>query len=332
MRIQQRYSWMVSRFTGLATAGLALLLGLGLPQAAGAEQLVAKLGPSDLVLRGDAKCTACHNDSTPEGARVLSIGKTKHGTTADGRTPTCTTCHGASEKHISAPEGRGQPDAPDHVFGKGTPADEQNAVCLSCHKGGTRMFWSGSTHASRGLACTSCHDIHNGGHDKVRDRLTEAAVCFTCHKDKRAEVSRPSHHPVLEGKVVCSDCHNPHGSAGDKQLTRGNVNDTCYQCHMEKRGPFLHNHQPVSEDCTLCHNPHGTIIGSMLKARPPFLCQECHNDVTSGHPGQLGRLPSGPTSSTSQIGSVGRGCLNCHTSIHGDNNPQGATATRRFFR
>jgi DmsE family decaheme c-type cytochrome len=304
------------------------MLFLGLPQAASAD----KAGSSDLVLRGDAKCTACHDESTPEGARVLSIGKTKHGTTADGRTPTCTTCHGASEKHISAPEGHGQPDAPDLVFGKTTPADQKNAVCLSCHKGETRMFWATSTHASRGVACTNCHTIHNGGHDKVRDRMTQTEVCFTCHKDKRAQLNKLSHHPVLEGKVICSDCHNPHGSAGPHQLKKDSVNETCFQCHAEKRGPFLHNHQPVDEDCTICHNPHGSNIDNMLKSRPPFLCQSCHE--SSGHPSQIpGILTSKPSGSWFSIGGTsGRGCLNCHTQIHGSNTPMTNTRGVRFVR
>jgi DmsE family decaheme c-type cytochrome len=323
-------------------AGLMLAVGLGFSTSASAEEAAgktsAKLGPGDTVLRGDAKCTGCHDDSDnpsptmlEERPWVLSIGKTKHGTVADSRTPTCTTCHGESASHMKkSPDGT-RP-SPDRVFKKTTPADVQNGVCTTCHKGGNRMFWENSTHQDKGLTCTTCHDIHNNGHDKVRDRHTQSEVCYTCHKDKRAEFNRPSHHPVKEGTMACSDCHNPHGSAGPKQLKRSSVNETCYQCHMEKRGPFLHNHQPVNEDCTICHNPHGTTIGLLLKSRPPFLCQQCHNDISSGHPGQLGRLPTGPTTSTSQLGTVGRGCLNCHTSIHGDNNPQGSTATRRFFR
>ncbi len=355
MDTQKKGSFMGWKPSGLvvrlAGAVLALGLGLALNLPASAQQAADKtasaepaavssnkLGPGDTVLRGDAKCTGCHDDSDNPAPTMLqerpwlvSIAKTKHGTVADPRTPTCTSCHGESEAHMKKAEGAKRA-TPDRVFKKTTPADVQNEPCTTCHKGGNHMFWASSTHQSRGVACVNCHDIHNNGHDKARDRHTQVEVCFTCHKDKRAEINRPSHHPVKEGKVICSDCHNPHGSAGPKQLKRSTVNETCYQCHMEKRGPFLHNHQPVNEDCSICHNAHGTTIANLLKSRPPFLCQSCHNDISSGHPGQLGRLPAGPTTSTSQIGTVGRGCLNCHTSIHGDNNPQGSTATRRFFR
>jgi len=55
------------------------------------------------------------------------------------------------------------------------------------------------------------HQVHTQ-HDKVRDKQTQPEVCFACHKEQRAQVNRPSHHPIKEGKVACSDCHNPHGT------------------------------------------------------------------------------------------------------------------------
>lgn len=193
------------------------------------------------------------------------------------------------------------------------------------------MLWAGSTHATRDTACVSCHQVHTT-HDKVRDKATQTEVCFTCHKDKRAEISRPSRHPIREGKVACSDCHNPHGTAGPALLVRDSVNDTCYTCHMEKRGPFIWNHQPVTEDCTLCHNPHGTIAAYLLKQRPPFLCQQCHEPTS-----HRGTIPSaspviGFAPSLAQDVVLGRGCMNCHNNIHGSNNPSDNAASRTFRR
>lgn len=51
----------------------------------------------DIVLKDDAKCTRCHDEA--DAPELLRIGKTKHGTRADGRTPTCTNCHGESKAH-----------------------------------------------------------------------------------------------------------------------------------------------------------------------------------------------------------------------------------------
>jgi DmsE family decaheme c-type cytochrome len=167
------------------------------------------------------------------------------------------------------------------------------------------------------------------GHDKVRDKLTQPEVCYTCHKQQRAQANKPSHHPIPEGKMTCSSCHNVHDDS-PKLLTKDSVNETCYTCHMEKRGPFVHNHQPVTEDCGICHNPHGTTNANLLKTRAPFLCQDCHS--YSSHPGQVAVLPNGQTTSTSSLGMVARGCLNCHTNIHGGNSLVNSATAGRFRR
>lgn len=313
----------------MSNVSIFLLLGaMLLPGLVGGVQAAEEKPPAtDLVLKDDAKCTRCHDES--DEPRILTIGKTKHGTTADGRTPTCTSCHGDSDAHAGK---RGSVDrpAPDRVFKKTTPAEKQNEACTGCHKGGNRMFWDASTHQNRGVACASCHDIHNDGHDKVRDKRTQADVCYTCHKDKRTEVNRPSHHPIPEGKMTCSDCHNAHGSAGPKQLIKDSVNDTCYTCHMEKRGPFVHNHAPVDDNCATCHNPHGTTAENMLKMRPPMLCHQCHTP----HGGATLTLEGQPGAVKPGKGNVnitqGRACVNCHTQVHGSNNPSATNPTPQF--
>jgi len=290
------------------------------------------LAADDLFLKGDAKCTACHDEG--DGPELLLMGKTKHGTNADKRTPTCTSCHGPSENHI---KGAGKGDTsplPDVTFGrKGkTSAEARNGACLSCHqKDAKRMLWMGSQHQAGDVTCTSCHQVHTG-HDKVRDKRTQPEVCYPCHKEQRAQASRPSHHPVPEGKMGCADCHNVHGSVGPKLMKRDSVVDTCYTCHMEKRGPFVHNHQPVNEDCGNCHNPHGTTAESMLKVRPPFLCQQCHTPHVASQvllynqapvPGSIGWNGASVTQA--------RACMNCHTQVHGSNNPSATNPTPQFL-
>ncbi len=287
----------------------------------------AKEAPKDLILKGDAKCTSCHDeadDSKPtmlnQKPSVLSIGKTKHGTVADGRTPTCVDCHGESDKHAGH-KGSDKPPKPDLTFDtkSKTPVDARNESCLNCHQGGKHMNWQSSTHASRDVACTSCHTVHNS-HDKVRDKQTQPEVCYTCHKEQRAQMNRPSHHPVPEGKMSCTSCHDVHDD-NPKALVKSSTNDTCYSCHMEKRGPFVHSHQPVIEDCAICHQPHGTTSPNLLKSRPPFLCQSCHDPLS--HHGAAANLPKGVGGG--QFQTVARGCLNCHTNIHGSNSTQNSS-------
>jgi DmsE family decaheme c-type cytochrome len=323
MKFWQRIATMVALTVGLAGAGAA--------SAADAPAGAAPEAAKNLVLNGDAKCTRCHDEA--DSPAVLAIGKTRHGTRADDRAPTCTSCHGDSNNHIKNIEGGKERPPVDRLFGKKstTPVAARNDACLTCHKKDSkRSHWEGSVHQSRDVACTSCHQIHTS-HDKVRDKRTQPEVCFACHKEQRTQVNKPSHHPVVEGKVACSDCHNPHGSTGPKMLVRDSVNATCYTCHMEKRGPFVHNHEPVNEDCTICHNPHGTTAENLLKARPPFLCQQCHTP----HGGAVAQLtnqspPPAVLGRTAVNITQGRGCVNCHTQVHGSNNPSNTNPNPQF--
>jgi DmsE family decaheme c-type cytochrome len=95
---------------------------------------------------------------------------------------------------------------------------------------------------------------------------------------------------------------------------------------MEKRGPFVRTHQPVQENCALCHNPHGTTNPNLLKTRAPFLCQQCHE--ASPHQGN----PASLTGQSTSANTIARGCLNCHTNIHGSNNPANIGPIRTFRR
>ena len=323
---------------------LALLAAVGFSTT---SALAAKADPDakDIVLKGDARCTGCHDEAdepTPHPSMidlnpgVLRIGKSKHGTRADSRTPSCVNCHGESNDHVNH-KGSGKPPKPERLFSTRegfpqSPASVRNEACIVCHQKDTiRAHWEGSRHQTADIACNSCHKIH-APHDKVRDKRTQAEVCYTCHKQQRTAMNKPSHHPVPEGKMACSDCHNPHGSAGPKLMKRDSVVETCYTCHMEKRGPFVHSHQPVDEDCGNCHDAHGTTAPTLLKARPPFLCQTCHT-------------PHGPVQPAVATGAInpgwwsgpavtqGRGCMNCHTQVHGSNNPSTASPTpQRLFR
>ena len=268
---------------------------------------------------------------------------------ADPRIPNCITCHGPSPTHVNKPSGGGDRPPPDVVFSKKSPnpSSQRNATCLGCHqKDPKRALWGGSQHESADLACSSCHKVHTN-HDKVMARVTEKDVCYTCHKEQRAQHARPSHHPVPEGKMGCSDCHNTHGSAGPKLASRDTINATCYTCHAEKRGPFVHTHEPVNEDCSICHNPHGSTVAAMLKTRAPMLCQQCHTPHVAGGVGALGGQrgvfpPAAPGQVAPAISAnsngknvvnlwQGRSCMNCHTQVHGSNNPSATNPTPNFL-
>jgi len=333
------------------------LLGLAMP--AGAATGLAN-GPD-----ASAECLSCHDDEDlPDMSRgphaltakkppmlnaAEAMSRRSMAEAGDPRTPTCIACHGASPTHVKKPEGAKERPRPDVVYSKKTTltADERSGICLDCHKkDAKRMLWAGSQHQGADLACNACHKVHTN-RDKVMAKATQTEVCYACHKAQRAQMSRPSHHPVPEGKMACSDCHNTHGSIGPKLAKRDSTNATCYTCHAEKRGPFVHPHEPVTEDCASCHNPHGSTVAAMLKARPPMLCQQCHTPHVAGGVGALGGQPgvfapavpgqSRPEVTANSSGKnvvnlwQGRSCLNCHTQIHGSNNPSATNPTPRYM-
>ena len=280
-------------------------------------------GAKEFAARGADSCMRCHDKGTP-----LNILNTAHAMKGDSRTPfaqhACESCHGASPEHMGKPPAAGERRISPAVVFKGdrkSPPEVINKTCMTCHENGLRMNWSGSQHANGNIACTDCHTLHTAN-DGVLSKDTQPTKCFGCHSEQRADSYKFSHHPIREGKVVCSDCHNPHGSPGPKLLKEVRVSDTCYNCHAEKRGPFLWEHAPVREDCTLCHTPHGSQNARLLNEKMPYLCEECHGGNNMGNQGFTHQ------SATSSNHLVDRSCLNCHSVIHGSNSPSGSV----FFR
>jgi DmsE family decaheme c-type cytochrome len=288
-------------------------------------------------------CRGCH------AAQYDQIRRTRHWLAGDTPTPAnthkCATCHGDLRKHLMTAGKAPQKDGVSR-FTKAsmlTP-EEQNAVCLGCHRSTSMIHWPGSGHDLQDVGCIGCHRIHTP--DKVLKKRTQQQVCFACHANIRMQVHKPFGHPLREGLMTCSDCHAPHGGPGDGDLKAFSVNEVCYSCHAEKRGPFLWEHPPASEDCLLCHSAHGSIHPSMLARREPHLCQSCHE------PTAMAQNPSGPHARHSRLALsfrdpdgvdlgpepaasagisrfvLGQACSNCHSQVHGSNHPAGAKLTR----
>jgi DmsE family decaheme c-type cytochrome len=270
-----------------------------------------------------ADCQACHDKAvTP------AFEKSHHAKLGES----CAQCHPNVAEHVKAQSSGGKGPVPTL---KNLKANDISAVCLKCHETGRQANFQMSKHARLNVACTQCHSVHNpkslkGQLKTVRD----TDLCFTCHKDKRAQSLRTSHHPVREGKLECSSCHNPHDGNTPKMINADSVNELCYQCHAEKRGPFAFEHAPVREDCVSCHEPHGTNHPRLVKQKLPNLCWNCHF-TSSGHFGNTfdnlntekgaAVAPPGTTAYPTR-GSrfVERSCRNCHFKLHGSNHPSGA--------
>jgi DmsE family decaheme c-type cytochrome len=302
----------VSPFVIKLCLGLSAVAALCLAATIALSAPAKEAAPPGNEFISSDQCSACHPDL------AAAIGKTVHGKILLQHPRTelekqgCQACHGPGKAHaedVTNPARRGP-------FGKNTKGSvrEQNAQCVACHDKGEHLFWKGSPHELRGLACVQCHTMHSALSPRnLLAKNTEPEVCSQCHVVKKAQLLRTSHMPVREAKLTCSDCHNPHGSVTRRLIRENSVNEDCYKCHAEKRGPFLWEHAPVRENCVNCHEPHGSIHDKLLKVKRERLCQQCH--IENRHNTQ----PHAPN--TRFV--FNRSCLNCHPMIHGSNHPGG---------
>lgn len=330
-RMVRRLLWCTGGVVLALNVGIIGLSASAMAQANSANNQT-KVGAASVVpassqetyLGNDLKtCALCHEKEVKSFLNDSPMAEQSDPNTPmgmEGSDRVCEVCHGPSREHAMY-SGSGKRPPPPVVFGRNAPtsAKKQNEVCLTCHTDSNHIHWAGSPHQFAGLSCASCHTVH--GKDLTLSKRTVAKVCFACHTDIRADAHKAYSHPILEGEVTCISCHNPHGgSGGPHQLRYLSINETCYSCHADKRGPFLYEHPPVEEKCTTCHNPHGTSFAFMLRRPVPFLCQQCH--MAPWHISQV----YGPNSLASGAAApqlLGRGCLNCHSHIHGSNDPNG---------
>jgi DmsE family decaheme c-type cytochrome len=268
---------------------------------------------------GEDTCLTCHEDAG-KGYKG-----TPHARAKDPRTPaagkSCESCHGPGQQHVDAGGGKGTIKNPGTMS-----AREVGELCTSCHNRSSHSEWAGGKHEARNVTCTTCHSVHEFKSEaKQLKTETIEETCVQCHRREVNKVHRSSHMPVREGKLECTTCHNPHGSQNVKMLREGNsIAEACSSCHAEKRGPFLWEHAVGRENCVTCHDPHGSNNDRMLVAKVPMLCQRCH--VHARHPATIYDQTQ-VNNRSNRV--VGRGCVNCHSQVHGSNHP---TSGKYFMR
>jgi DmsE family decaheme c-type cytochrome len=305
-------------FSGLVVLLLLCLL-LMLPSGVFAQ---AKGAGAKYV--GADTCKGCHEDHFKSYERSVHGKKVVPGNPA--RNEGCESCHGPGSVHVDNGGGKGAIIA----FKKNENSDMRSAVCLNCHENSTKLaLWDSGIHKKKDVACNDCHSTHSGpktatGYGTGMAPLgylpgPEYATCGKCHLDVKAAINRRSHHPIVEGRITCSSCHQPHGSMYPSQIKEPTVNQLCFKCHAEKRGPFIFEHEPVSENCAACHQPHGGPHVNLLTEKVPNLCQGCHE--ATRHPATRYSAETMFTGKNVNVRGAGRACLNCHIQVHGSNAP-----------
>ncbi len=306
--------------------GWAVALICVVPAGLAQEEKTASLLEGSYSRKGADTCLACHDDQI-----TLAVFRNGHGIPSNRNSPfghgqlQCEACHGPGDAHSGrVRRGKERPALIEFGSDRATPVSVQNDMCLACHKSDSGVAWHASAHDSSSVACADCHTSH-AARDGVLTTTGQAQVCDDCHSAQRIAGLKPFAHPVDEGKMNCGACHSIHDGDGEHQLSRPTLNQTCYQCHAEKRGPFVWEHAPVAEDCSVCHDAHGSNHPGMLTQRGPFLCQACHSQA--GHP-SLANDAGGLANASPSKYLLGQNCMNCHSQVHGSNHPSGSRLMR----
>src|ERR1039457_642694 len=128
---------------------------------AAAQQQATKVAPPP-GYAGSAACLDCHKKDVGD-FKATPMGKVLLQHPRDAKEQLgCESCHGPGKQHA---ESGGEERGALIYFSKKTttPVAERNAACLQCHEKTARMLWKGSTHESRDVACTDCHNVMHPG-------------------------------------------------------------------------------------------------------------------------------------------------------------------------
>jgi len=269
------------------------------------------------ALADDSPCADCHDEVAAGMTNQVHMRIAPF--EVGGRAVGCEGCHGDGAQHME----EGDPALIRTFADKSVEASE---ACMACHSGKEQGEWHTSTHAIENLTCLDCHSIH-----KAKDPMKS---CIGCHEEVYAQFELPSHHPLREEKMDCVSCHDPHAATEFQLKTHMRLNDLCFTCHQQKEGPFIFEHPPVEEDCSLCHVPHGAVANNLLTANEPMLCLQCHE--FHFHAGLLspdGPIDVGGTERENPAGEHSMNvafttkCSQCHSQVHGTDLPSQTTAS-----
>jgi len=146
----------------------------------------------------------------------------------------------------------------------------QQEICFTCHQKKRSDTLKVSSHPLRfgSMACSDCHDPHDGNNDFLLQQSTVNQTCYSCHAEKRGPFLW-EHAPVSED---CTLCHRPHGSNHPFLLVK-RPPLLCQQCHT----PADHPSRPYTSEDIQNNSSNRFLLGRA--------CQNCHSQVHgSNHP------------------------------------------------
>ena len=134
----------VSHFRwGIAAVAAAFTVFLA-PAAMAASDPMA-----DARIVGEKRCGECHDTEKSLFGHTQHAKVFRENPRNETEQAVCEACHGPGSLHVADTTNK------EKIIGFSkewnTPIERQNGQCLSCHKGGQRLHWPGSAHASNKL-------------------------------------------------------------------------------------------------------------------------------------------------------------------------------------
>jgi len=258
-------------------------------------------------------CKFCHKLVDPEehSFKLFRTGK-----------ELCGSCHEEQTEDLSIIPSVGQL-RPEALVGKGTYLHKalEEGPCIECHNPHSSEYKFLVSTAKVAELCLECHEINENAktpHEPVAEGEcnlchsshssnygyllidNQRPLCFSCHEDTEAELTRFEyvHKPVVDRE--CRDCHEPHGSDYYRLLVKRyppefyvpfdiSNYDLCFSCHREdlvlieetddltdfRNGEtnlhYLHVNMPErGRTCRACHATHASDEPKHLREKVPY--------------------------------------------------------------
>jgi len=166
----------------------------------------------------------------------------------------------------------------------------------------------------------SCSDCHTGTPYEKQFKDRRAGALLHLPRLDPRQANKQSHHPLKEGLMKCTQCHDQHGSSGPKMLKADTVMNSVSSVMPRSAGRFCGNIAGC-RNCLTCHVPHGSNHGSFyLRSRHCCVKAAMTPLDIPEHYTRFETFPGSATSGKNRI--IARGCLNCHSNIHGSMGPR----------
>lgn len=241
--------------------------------------------PTQLQLKSNIQCEACHGPGSDHNGNTANIASPKYDA------ENCRQCHDAPSHHIKF----AQYDNSKHT-GTNTVGNVDRSSCHPCHIGEGFLFIRGEGETeipaevtSRGpLNCVSCHDPHS--HENEHQLRTTATVtlpngalfsgglgnvCANCHNSRISDPAntirtsrRGAHHsPVADVLMGMSAYDWGHPYPAGPSAHYLTAPDVCVTCHMA---------EAPSTDTTYSIGGHTWEINSATASNAANACGGCH--------------------------------------------------------